>query len=98
MEPLKYDEVTIFSDPARDVHIIEWEKRKLFQIRIDNAKIHIKINGLKVFKTMEIDGIEIACGKRICQDCLLKYGEKIKARKSLLGWWYYCPLCMRKNV
>jgi len=97
MKPIEYDRVAIRSDPARDTQIIEWARKKFFQIRIDNGKIHIKINGLKVFKTMEIDGIELLT-KRICEDCLMKYGEKIDARKSLLGWWYYCPQCMRKGL
>jgi len=98
VNPIEYDRVTIRSDPARDTRVIEWWKKKFLQVRIFNGKIHIKINGLKVFKTMRVDGIELKCGSQVCKDCLLKYGEKIRVRKSLLGQWHYCPLCFEKSI
>ena len=97
MNPIEYDKVTIFPDPSRDVQVVEWAKKKFFQVRIANGKVHIKINGLKVFKTMEIDGIEIMT-RRICKNCLLKYGEKIDAIKRFLGQGYCCPLCRGKSL
>lgn len=96
MEPLKYDKVVITPIPCWDAILIEWARKKFLQVRILNGKIHIKINGLKVFKTMEIDGIDMECGGRICKECLLKYGEKIKGRKNLFNGGFHCRWCLRQ--
>ena len=90
MEPLKYDVVQITPALRRDGHLIEYAKRKLIQIKRINGRIRIKINGLEVFKTLEIDGFEMMFA---CRDCTIKYGKVIQGKKSLLGGRYLCPVC-----
>lgn len=88
MKPLKYDEFRMTPDICQHSYILKWSKRKLIQF----AAGKIRINKLKLIRTVTIHGIELCC-KDICISCTKEYGFKIKTKINFITKKPFCPIC-----
>lgn len=96
MKRIYYDEFMKSPIIGKDRWLYEWAKRVFVQFKISGGKFRIKFNGLKVFKTVVIDGVDLQMNY-YCPRCLRDYGEKLKMERKT---WLFsgrithrCPNC-----
>ena len=96
MKRIYYDEFCKSPIVGVDTWLLEWAKKVPIQIKFKGGKLRIMFNSLKVFKTMEIDGVDLEY-EHYCPRCLRDYGEKIKMAFNFyifpLRETHRCPNC-----